>query len=74
MTYQIEKNIQMPASVRAGRTYKYPFTQMEVGDSFFVPEKTAARFQSTASSASKRHSMKFRCRNVDGGVRCWRVE
>lgn len=35
MTYEIESNVPMPAS-RRGRTPKYPFANMQIGDSFFV--------------------------------------
>lgn len=35
MTYEIESNIPIPATSR-GRTPKYPFADMAVGDSFFV--------------------------------------
>ena len=36
--YTIEKNIPMPNPIRDGvAQYKYPFFDMEVGDSFVVP-------------------------------------
>lgn len=36
--YTVEKNIPMPNVIRNGVTqYKYPFFEMEVGDSFAVP-------------------------------------
>lgn len=75
MTFEIEHNIPMPKTDNRGRREKYPFSEMSVSDSFFVPGKTAVNFQGTATAAAKRYpGTKFRCRDVDGGVRCWRVE
>lgn len=37
--YQIEKEIPLPVVVR-GASVKYPFEQMTVNDSFFVPYKS----------------------------------
>jgi len=75
MEFKIEKGIAIPE--RKGGTVKYPFEQMEVGDSFFVPESAEVRrsnFSNSASSYGKRTGKKFTVRKVEGGWRCWRVE
>jgi hypothetical protein len=70
--YEIEKGVEMPPDKR--KTSKYPFEKMEVGDSFFVPEKTAISLQSTCSLYKQKTGYKFILREVDGGVRIWRSE
>lgn len=37
MPFKIDKNLPIPPRPRRKRTSKYPLTDMEVGDSFFVP-------------------------------------
>lgn len=73
----IDKNIPIPKVNRGGhlkpREAKYPWAQMEVGNSFFVPEVTVKQFGSTVYAASKRSGRKFTIRAVDGGVRIWRT-
>ncbi len=67
-SYVIEKGIPAP-SARG----KYPFAQMEVGDSFFVPDKTTATFGGVLSHARKRTGFGFVMRSENGGLRVWRV-
>ena len=71
MEYKIEKGILIPPPVR--RT-KYPFGQMEVGDSVFIADDGGGRVIAAACEYGKRHNKKFSCRTVDGGVRVWRIE
>ena len=57
-----------------GRKSKYPFRDMEVGDSFFSPGSSVIGIHGCA----RRHRpMKFTCRSVveDGvaGIRVWRI-
>ena len=68
--YQIEKTVSIPASIG-----KYPFSEMQVGDSFFVPvgDATRAQVSNAASPWGKKHGRRFTVRTVDGGCRCWRV-
>lgn len=75
--FTIEKNI--PITER--KTHEYPFTNMEIDDSFLVNaegEKAirtlAKQLSSHASQAGKTNQMKFSIRSVDEGVRCWRTE
>lgn len=73
--FKIEKNVPPPAP----RCYlgKYPFKDMKVGDSFFVPEGSnhnLASMRQKAYLAGKHHGMKFSTRYADGGVRVWRIK
>lgn len=71
---KIEKNLPAPASKIARN--KYPFGQMEVGDSFLVPleGKYAFRIQSNMLSAARRYRPKrFATRSETDGVRVWRI-
>lgn len=77
MSYEIEKGVPVPKNAagysRLGRR-KYPFAQMEIGDSFAFSDNTK---QNTAGAAvfreNKRSDFKFVTRKVDGVIRCWRV-
>lgn len=83
---QIEKNIPMPTprkpkSKPVGRAPKYPFKKMKVGDSFALhlkdeKENAVARGRLTAAAGyqRKRYRKQFTVRNVEGGLRVWRVK
>ena len=70
--FDISKGIDIPD----GRA-SYPFEEMEVGDSFFIPcedRKEANRRAANARNASYRYvERKYMARLVDGGVRVWRT-
>jgi len=77
---QIEKNIPIPADKgatgRTGRRAKYPFAQMEVGDSFLVswddlPPSGQACLSVRAGDAFG--SGNFRTRKEADGIRVWRL-
>lgn len=84
--FKIEKNIPIPEDVT--RRGKFPFLEMEVGDSFVVPESEAGWRQfhqpragwtsivhTLASRYGKRLGRRFTCRKLpDRSVRVWRVE
>lgn len=68
--FKIEKGIAPPD----GRCTKYPFDQMDVGDSFEAPDSINVR--RSASSYAKRHNKAFTCRKPERGakvVRVWRT-
>ena len=69
--YTIEKDIPAPH----GKSI-YPFTQMEVGDSFFAEGKKFSAVYSAAASFAKKHQngWKFKARTLEGGTRIWRVQ
>ncbi|MDP9196110.1 MAG: hypothetical protein M3O22_04985 [Pseudomonadota bacterium] len=73
--FMIEKGIAIPTIVRgrARSPEKYPWSQMEVGDSFFTPAGAAKYLNRAAQVAGKRLGRKFSVRKVEGGQRTWRV-
>lgn len=78
--FEIEKGIPMPEKQKkkTGAAAKYPWEQMEVGDSFFIPNpptQANGRFTSMYAVASKRYAPKrFEQRQENGGLRIWRVK
>lgn len=77
--YKIEKDIEIPYARRYGYE-SYPFADMQVGDSFFVPSnKPSSRITSAAFFNAKKLGVMFTTRRImeDGkmiGTRCWRVK
>lgn len=57
---------------------KYPWAEMQVGDSFFVPDRRSPNMSSTAGAAGRRLGRRFTVRAVQEkgrrGVRVWRLE
>ncbi len=66
---KVDPNIPMPAGRIASR--KYPWREMAIGDSFFIPDVSRKSF-SGPSLAAKRTGFKFTVRTVEGGLRVWR--
>jgi hypothetical protein len=58
MSFAIETGIEMPKTVRGGGVGNsiYPFDKLEVGQSFFVADKTAKAMAGTVSSATQRYA------------------
>lgn len=74
--FEIEKNIPLlPRKLPHGPAAKYPFALMDVGDSFFVPAtpKVSPAKVQTRLSTRKIPGAKFATRQVEGGVRVWRI-
>lgn len=69
--YSIETSIPFPAS--PGWKAKYPWRELDVGQSFFVSDVKFRTMQAGASLAGRRLNKQFRARIVDGGVRIWRI-
>lgn len=72
--FTIEKGVPMN---KKGRSLKYPFGKMQVGESFFVGSDPAIaqRVRSAACVYANRHKLKFSIfKNDDGEYRCWRVK
>lgn len=73
--FKIEKGVPLPADDRPGRRAKYPFEDMDIGDSFFVPGHM--KMASTISAAGRKLGMKFRYKvqteSGTEGTRVWRV-
>jgi hypothetical protein len=74
MVIKIDKGI--PAPAENSHAGKYPFSLMEIGDSFFIclDAVRVDGFRSTASIAGKRHQMRYRIRKEENGARVWRIE
>ena len=76
--FAIQDNVPLP-KLRAYRS-RYPFSEMRVGQSFFIPGVRVQRVSHAAVYWAKRlgDGYRFVSRTVteDGqeGVRCWRVE
>ena len=69
-TIEITKGVPAPR----GRKSKYPFRDMDVGDSFFAPGSSVIGIHGCA----RRHRpMRFTCRSVVengiAGIRVWRI-
>lgn len=73
--YQIEKGHAIPANLDWAPRQKYPFPDMQVGDSFYVGDALAdaERVRGAMKSFAKNHSMRFTLRKHDIGYRCWRT-
>lgn len=86
---KIEKDIPIPRG-RMGRPFKYPFKELEIGDSFFVPLKKTenkalklkylqTRLVAAGSDVIKNHfkDRKFKTSMIKepiAGVRVWRIK
>ncbi|HDZ62778.1 MAG TPA: hypothetical protein ENH40_06510 [Nitrospirae bacterium] len=53
---------------------KYPWYEMEAGDSFFVAYVKLASMRSMASRKGKEMKVKFAVREERNGVRVWRTK
>jgi hypothetical protein len=65
----IEKGIPAPV----GKNHKYPWDNMEVGDSFFVEGATTTQMAGNITAQRRRLGWSFSQRKQNGGVRVWRV-
>lgn len=72
--FKIEKNVEFPRNPAS----KYPFLDMEIGDSFFVSVDRECEKSYTGQRITNSGRMvtgyKFSYRKVEGGVRIWRVK
>jgi len=74
--FEIRKNIPIPTVRKAGgRSAKYPFRDMEVGDSFeeAMSDAEAKQVQRAAAAYARRNGVKFTTRRSDTGVGVWRI-
>ena len=76
MSFEIDKDIPLPP-LRRNRSPKpkYPFGDLEIGDSFLVPGPKVANVRNAMGYFRKiKDSSKTFCtRRVDGGIRVWRL-
>lgn len=67
--FVIEKNVSAPM---AGRK-KYPWGQMEVGDSILFTVAEGGLAANAAYTFGLRYGKKFTKHAVEGGIRIWRI-
>lgn len=75
--YEIQKDIPTPPrdQLGRGRTRRYPFAEMDVGDSFLVPDRSAGAIaQAIRRANTTLEGKRFGYRTVNDGVRVWRIE
>ena len=72
---KVESGIPVPARTnrQGGRPFIYPFADLKVGESFFVPGKKVKTMSQAASRAAKRRKIEHITRTGEGGVRVWRT-
>ena len=71
---KVESGIPIPTT----RKTKYPWLQMEIGDSFTVNasyNNNAGKIRSAAAGAGRRYKRRFTIRTIDDGqtIRVWRT-
>jgi hypothetical protein len=71
--FEIQKDVPTPKHIGSGAKPKYPFPQMEVGDSFFAPGITARGLSNATQWHANKTGKKFTCATEADGARCWRV-
>ena len=71
----IDRNIPMPKiAYGIGKTNKYPWPEMKIGDSFLFPPKVAySSAHGNARDTGKRLGKRFAIRWTADGLRCWRT-
>lgn len=67
-------NMPIPASVCRGRTYRFPFDQLEIGKCFIVIGLTRNVLSSYKAYAEKHLGRKFTTKKIDKGIAVWRVQ
>ncbi len=74
--YKIEKNIPIPKK----KFSQFPIDKMEIGDSFLAHDEKDRKKQATIATGlrnwinRKKNNWKFTVRQVDEGIRVWRIE
>lgn len=69
--FKIEKNVPVIGGSGPGPKPKYPFHEMEVGDSFSFSDEMWRKVAAASSSHGVKYGVKFSVSKVHG--RCWRV-
>lgn len=78
-TINIVKGVPLPAGAKRalkgmtsrGRKPKYPFADLRVGESFFVPNAKIRNISSLAHTSGLTYGKQLLCRTEGTGVRCW---
>ena len=75
--FEIRNDVPLPMKASGGKTgvSKYPFGELEVGQSFVVGEHGKVAIRSALTAFRKRHKDKaFATRVVEDGVGIWRIK
>jgi hypothetical protein len=79
--FKVEKHVAIPDSIISDREQLYPFSEMEVGDSFQFPSErmpsvsNAAQAYKRKAKLKRNVSLQFAVRRVQIGThRCWRIK
>lgn len=70
---QIDKNIPIPGRANNKGKRKYPFAEMQIGDSILIVHIPMTSVTPQVTRAERETGFKFTARKVSGGVRVWRV-
>lgn len=68
--YKVEKNVVIPETARQS----YPWDEMSVGDSFFVPAGKQKRVSVAACTRGARCNEKYSVKRVGDDYRVWRIK
>lgn len=73
--YKVDKNVPIPEvrGLKGGKRIELLKT-MDVGDSVFISDMTKMEVQNRFYNPSARLGMKVTVREVDGGIRMWRIK
>ena len=71
-TFEIETGVPIPNRGRKLGKECVTFRKLEVGQSFFVPDKLSRKIEQRLRMCASREKKKIIIRNVDGGTRVWR--
>jgi hypothetical protein len=74
--FQVEHDVEYPKNFRRGPPCKYPWDELEVGDSFFVstsdlPPSGISTMRNVCSQVGRRRGKLFSCVAQPDGVRIW---
>ena len=78
-TFKIDKKVPIPPKPPKKpkpppTKNKYPWLELNIGESFFVPGKGTPQISPCAALVQRVHKRKFTCRAENGGCRVWRIE
>lgn len=74
MSFTIEKNVPIPENRgRQAGSSKYPFAEMEIGDSFFTQTKHNSVYVRARQYAKTHTGYAFAVRKEGEGCRVWRI-
>lgn len=68
---KIDRDIPLPAS---RQEHKYPFTRLEVGESFLAEGRSVSAITALARYYTKKLGFKYTCRSLPEGIRVWRTK